>query len=101
MTDHASTNFHTYPVGDIRVSVVSDGAIAVPVSEGLILNASAEDVRRALREADLPEERLTTTFAPVIVQTSDRTVLIDAGLGPDFAVAKKVKARASGPKYAG
>lgn len=92
MTNEAPGAFHSYEVGDIRLSVVSDGAIAMPVTDGLILNASAEDIRRALREADLTDERLTTTFAPVILQTGGRTVLIDAGLGSDFAAAKGIDA---------
>jgi glyoxylase-like metal-dependent hydrolase (beta-lactamase superfamily II) len=92
MTDEAAANFHAYHVGSIRVSVISDGAIAMPVTDELVLNASAEDIRRALREADLPDERLTTTFAPIILQTGGQTVLIDAGLGPDFGAAKNVNA---------
>ena len=84
MTKQGPAAFHAYRVGSVEVCVVSDGAIAMPVTDGLALNASAEDIRRALREASLPDERLTTTFAPVILQASGKKVLIDAGLGPDF-----------------
>ena len=84
MTSQGQGTFYTYHVGNIQVSVVSDGAITMPVTDGLVLNASAEDIRRALRDASLPDERLTTTFAPIILQTSGTAVLIDSGLGPDF-----------------
>ena len=92
MMGEAAASFQAYQVGDIRVSVVFDGVIAMPVTDELVLNASASDIRCALRDAGLPDERLTTTFAPIILQTNGKTILIDAGLGPDFGAATKANA---------
>ena len=89
MTYAPSLTFDAYQVGDIRVSVVSDGAIAVPVTDALMLNASGDDIRRALRDADLPDDRLATTFAPIIVETGGKRILVDTGLGADFAASMK------------
>jgi hypothetical protein len=75
--------FHSYRVGDVAVSVVSDGSIVVPVTESLVSNAPIDEVRKALCEAELPADMITTTFAPVILQIGRKTVLIDTGFGPD------------------
>ncbi|MCC2113823.1 MAG: MBL fold metallo-hydrolase [Hyphomicrobiales bacterium] len=57
------------------------------MTDGMILNASTDEVRLVLRAAALPDDRLTTTFAPIRFRHEGRTVLIDTGLGPDFAAA--------------
>jgi glyoxylase-like metal-dependent hydrolase (beta-lactamase superfamily II) len=85
MLDQATAKtFHSYQVGNIEVCVISDGYIVAPLAEGLIPNASAEDVRKALLEAGLPTDTLTTTFAPLILKNGSETVLIDTGVGPDL-----------------
>jgi glyoxylase-like metal-dependent hydrolase (beta-lactamase superfamily II) len=69
----------------VQVHVVSDGQVVVPLSEGFVQNASIDAVREALAEAGLPTDTLTTTFAPLVLETAGRKVVIDAGLGPDAA----------------
>jgi glyoxylase-like metal-dependent hydrolase (beta-lactamase superfamily II) len=80
-----SENFFSYRVGSIEVSVVSDGHITVPLTEGLIPGISLSDVQKALREAELPTETVTTTFAPLLFRNGSKTTLIDTGFGPDVA----------------
>ena len=80
-----SESFLCYRVGSIKVSIVSDGHITVPLTEGLIPGASLSDVQNALREAKLPTETITTTFAPLLFRNGDKTILIDTGFGPDVA----------------
>jgi glyoxylase-like metal-dependent hydrolase (beta-lactamase superfamily II) len=81
----SAQNFFTYAVGDINVHVVSDGEVVRPLSEDFVQNAPIEAVRQALAEANLPTDRLTTTFAPLVLETGGRLVVVDAGLGPDAA----------------
>lgn len=84
MSEEKSDQFHKYNVGDIEVCVVSDGYIVAPLADGLIPNASTSDVFNALREAKLPTDELTTTFAPLVLRNGSETVLIDTGVGPDL-----------------
>jgi glyoxylase-like metal-dependent hydrolase (beta-lactamase superfamily II) len=85
MDQTKSESFYRYRVGSIEVSVVSDGHVTMPLTEGLIPGASLSDVQTALREAKLPTETITTTFAPLLFRNGAKTVLIDTGFGPDAA----------------
>lgn len=76
-------NSYEYDVGNIRVSVISDGHMVQPLTEGQILNAPLAEVKEALRAAGLPTDTLTTTFAPLVLRTGSQRVVIDTGLGPD------------------
>ncbi len=78
-------DFFRYRVGTIEVNVVSDGHITVPLAAGLIAGVSLSDVQVSLREAGLPTDSLTTTFAPVLFTNGSKTTLIDTGFGPDAA----------------
>src|SRR5258708_18302728 len=64
MPEHQT--FYSYRVGDVRVSVVSDGFVVAPLVEGFVPNAPIDEVRKALNEAGLPTDTLTTTFAPLL-----------------------------------
>lgn len=74
---------YSYAVGSIGVTVVSDGQVTSPLSPTFVGNASIEDVQAALTAADLPTETLTTSFAPVLIETAGQLVLVDTGLGAD------------------
>ena len=80
-----SENFFSYRVSTIEVSVVSDGHITVPLSEGLIPGVPLSDIQASLREARLSTETVTTTFAPLLLRNGSKTTLIDTGFGPDAA----------------
>jgi len=80
-----SENFFCYRVGTIEVSVVSDGYVTAPLPAGLIPGVPLSDVQASLREAGLPTETVTTTFAPLLFTNGPRTTLIDTGFGPDAA----------------
>jgi len=90
-----SENFFSYRVGSIEVSVVSDGYITVPLAEGLIPGVSLSEVQRALNEARLPTETITTIFAPLLIRSGSKTTLIDTGFGPDAAADGAVQPSAS------
>jgi glyoxylase-like metal-dependent hydrolase (beta-lactamase superfamily II) len=85
MFEKKPENFFSYRVGSIEVSVVSDGHITVPLTESPVPGVSVSDVEKALREAKLPTETVTTSFAPVFFRNGSKTTLIDTGFGPDAA----------------
>jgi glyoxylase-like metal-dependent hydrolase (beta-lactamase superfamily II) len=72
--------FYRYKVGDIEVTAINDGFMARPV-EGLVKNAPAADVKRALGEAFLPQDALPISFTTLALRTGGKLVLIDAGHG--------------------
>lgn len=72
--------FYRYKVGDITVTAINDGFFARPV-EGFIRNAELPAVQAALASAFLPTTAVPIPFNTLVVETSGRTVLIDAGNG--------------------
>ena len=46
--------FRKYKVGDIEVFTLIDGAREVPLRDGMIKNATVEQIKAALRAAGLP-----------------------------------------------
>src|SRR5215468_5354855 len=69
-------------VGAIDVMVVSDGVLSLP---GAMLGHNADPAVRAawLEDMFLPPDMLEWALNAVVVRISDRTILIDAGIGVD------------------
>lgn len=77
MTEQAQ--WHTYELRAVGVSAVSDGSIATPVKDGLILNTSAHDT--VLTTGGGSAKRVgDDALAPVILGSSLSHCLTDAGL---------------------
>jgi len=74
-----------YPlkVGDIDVLVVSDGVLSLP---GPMLGHNADPAIRTawFEEKFLPSDELEWALNVIVVQSGDRTILIDAGMGAAF-----------------
>jgi glyoxylase-like metal-dependent hydrolase (beta-lactamase superfamily II) len=71
---------HRYKIGDIGVTVLSDGfRIASP--DGYILNAGKDELLATLSEAGLPTDHMRNVYAPILLETGGKRVLIDAGNG--------------------
>ena len=49
---------HRYKVGDIDVTVLSDGFRMVPVNANYLSNASADDLAKALSAAGQPTDKM-------------------------------------------
>ncbi|WP_407174126.1 MBL fold metallo-hydrolase [Bradyrhizobium sp. STM 3562] len=80
--DKQAPSFYRYRVGDIEVSVVSDGRFTFPLEDSFITNAKKEDVSAALQRAFLPGDTMTIYFAPLVINTGGKVVVIDTGNGP-------------------
>jgi glyoxylase-like metal-dependent hydrolase (beta-lactamase superfamily II) len=84
---------YRYNVGDIEVTVLSDGFREMS-SEGLVTNASKDEVVAALKAAGLPSDKLKNTYAPVMLTTGGKRVMFDAGNGEAaFAESKGERGR--------
>ena len=81
VADKQAPSFYRYKVGDIQVTVVSDGRNTFKLEDSFITNAKKEEVQAALEKAFLPRDMFTIYFAPLVVNTGGKLVVIDTGNG--------------------
>jgi glyoxylase-like metal-dependent hydrolase (beta-lactamase superfamily II) len=88
-----TSEVHRYKLGDIAVTVLSDGfRIASP--DTYLANATKEDLVATLAAAGLPTDHMRNTYAPIVLETSGKRVLIDTGNGEAaFAQSKGERGR--------
>jgi glyoxylase-like metal-dependent hydrolase (beta-lactamase superfamily II) len=72
---------YRYKVGDIEVTVLTDGFRMVPVDDKYLVNAGAADLAKALAAAKLPTDAMKNTYSPIVLNTAGKRVLIDTGNG--------------------
>jgi glyoxylase-like metal-dependent hydrolase (beta-lactamase superfamily II) len=84
---------HRYKLGDIAVTVLSDGSRTIP-PDNYIANAAKEELIATLASAGLPTDHMRNTYAPIVLETSAKRVLIDTGNGEAmFAQSKGERGR--------
>jgi glyoxylase-like metal-dependent hydrolase (beta-lactamase superfamily II) len=84
-----AASFYRYKVGDIEVTVVSDGILRVPVNEAFVLNAKPEEVNNALREAYMEPGVFVAPINPIVLNTGSKLVLVDMGVSEAAYIASK------------
>jgi glyoxylase-like metal-dependent hydrolase (beta-lactamase superfamily II) len=72
---------HRYKIGDIEVTVLTDGFRDVPVDGKYLINASADDLAAQLKAEGRPTDFMRNTFSPIVLRTGGKTVLFDTGNG--------------------
>ena len=81
--------FYRYKVGDFEVTAVTDGTTVTPRPDNYVVNASKDEVSAAFAANNLPADKATHTYTPVVVNTGSKLVVMDTGLGPGaFAQSK-------------
>jgi glyoxylase-like metal-dependent hydrolase (beta-lactamase superfamily II) len=75
------TEIHRYKVGDIEVTVLSDGFRMVPVDDKYLINASVDDLQKALAAGGQPTDKMKNTYSPIVLTTGGKRVLFDTGNG--------------------
>ena len=75
-----ASEVHRYSIGDIEVTVLSDGFRMVPL-DGFIMNASKDEIAAALAAAGLPTDKSRNTYSPIVLTTGGKRVLFDTGNG--------------------
>src|SRR5258708_15589335 len=63
------------------MKVVTGGVNRLKLADNLVSNAKREDVIAALAAARLPPDIFVTPYNPIVVNTGQRLVVIDTGLG--------------------
>jgi glyoxylase-like metal-dependent hydrolase (beta-lactamase superfamily II) len=86
-------SFYRYKVGDVLVTVVSDGKNVFKLEDSFITNAKKDEVSAALEKAYMPPGMMTIYFAPLVLNIAGKVVVIDTGNG---AVAKQNSKGANG-----
>ena len=76
-----NAGFYRYKVGDIEVTVVTDGVNRMKLPDNFVTNMKPDDVKAALAANHMSRETLDNTYTPVVVNTGGRLVLIDTGVG--------------------
>ena len=82
LADKQAASFYRYNVGTHQVTVVCDGVATVNLPDNYSSNATKDQISKVLAEAQLPADKVTHTFNPVVVNTGSKLVVIDTGLGP-------------------
>jgi glyoxylase-like metal-dependent hydrolase (beta-lactamase superfamily II) len=81
--------FHRYKIGDIEVTVLPDGFRQVPVNNNYLVNASTEDLAKALAAAGLPTDKMRNTYSPIVLTIGGKRVLVDTGNGEAASIESK------------
>jgi glyoxylase-like metal-dependent hydrolase (beta-lactamase superfamily II) len=81
--------FYRYKVGDIEVTVVTDGVNRGPLAADFVANVKTDDVKAALEADHRSRDIFDNTFTPVVLNTGGKLVLIDTGTGEANFTASK------------
>src|SRR5215210_6894061 len=71
--------FYRYKVGDIEVTVVTDGANTFKFNDDHVTNKKREEVNAALATAYYKPDLMTTPYNPIVVNTGGKLVVFDTG----------------------
>jgi glyoxylase-like metal-dependent hydrolase (beta-lactamase superfamily II) len=87
------SEIHRYDIGDIAVTVLSDGFRVVP-TDNYLANAGTDELVATLAAAGLPTDHMKNTYAPIVLETAGKRVLVDTGNGEAvFAQSKGERGR--------
>jgi glyoxylase-like metal-dependent hydrolase (beta-lactamase superfamily II) len=75
-------SFYRTKVGGFEITVVNDGARAIPLPPRFVRNVSNEEVLAAAEAAYMPKGSVVAPFNPIVVNTGAKLVLVDSGYGP-------------------
>ena len=78
-------SFYRSKLGDFEITVVNDGARAIPLPASFVRNVPNEQVLAAAEAAYMPKGSIVAPFNPIVVNTGGKLVLIDTGYGPGIA----------------
>ena len=81
--------WYRYKIGDIEVTVVTDGTGRFRFADTHVSNKSREEVNAGLAAAFYPPDMMATPYNPVLINTGAKLVAIDPGVGEAaFATSK-------------
>ena len=69
MADKQAPSFYRYKVGDVQVTVISDGVNTFPLGDSFVLNAKKDEVAAALEKAYMPKDKVSIQFGPLVINS--------------------------------
>jgi glyoxylase-like metal-dependent hydrolase (beta-lactamase superfamily II) len=72
---------YRYKVGEMEVTVVTDGLRVMPLPDAFVRNAPKDQVNAALQAGFFEKDKLPLYFNPVVINTGSKLVAIDSGNG--------------------
>jgi glyoxylase-like metal-dependent hydrolase (beta-lactamase superfamily II) len=73
--------WYRYKVGSFEITVVTDGVNRFKLPDNIVANAKREEVNAALTAAHLQPDIFVTPYNPIVVNTGQKLVVVDTGLG--------------------
>src|SRR3981189_373659 len=81
LADKQAPSFYRYKVGDIQVTVISDGVNTFPLADSFVPNVKKEDVAAALEKAYMPKDKVSIQFGPLVINSGGKLIVLDTGSG--------------------
>jgi glyoxylase-like metal-dependent hydrolase (beta-lactamase superfamily II) len=81
VADKQAAGVYRYKVGSFEITVLNDGANRMQLPADLVANASKDAVNDALAAAYMDKDVFVGPYNPIVVNTGQKLVLIDAGTG--------------------
>jgi glyoxylase-like metal-dependent hydrolase (beta-lactamase superfamily II) len=79
-----NAGFYRAKLGDAEIIALNDGAVGRPLQDGFVRNVPLDQLKAFLGENFLPQDEVRLSFNQLVVNTAERTVLIDTGTGGAF-----------------
>jgi glyoxylase-like metal-dependent hydrolase (beta-lactamase superfamily II) len=81
----ASADVHAFTIGEYQAAALRDGGMEVPNdNKTLAVNKTKAEVDTVLTANSLPTDKLGLSVQPLLVKTTDKVLLFDAGAGGLF-----------------
>ena len=84
-----AAGFYRYKVGDIEVTVVTDGANRLPITDAFVVNVKKEEVNAALVAAFMEPGVFVGPYNPIVLNTGGKLALVDTGTSEAAYVTSK------------
>ena len=89
MADKQAPSFYRYKVGDVQVTVISDGVNTFALGDSFVLNAKKDEVATALEKAYMPKDKVSIQFGPLVINSGGKLIVLDTGNGPGAFASSK------------
>jgi glyoxylase-like metal-dependent hydrolase (beta-lactamase superfamily II) len=76
--------FHRSQIGQFEIIALSDGFFELP-SESIATNAPPEERKNYFETRFIPQDKFRLQATPLLINTGQKLVLVDAGVGPKAA----------------
>jgi glyoxylase-like metal-dependent hydrolase (beta-lactamase superfamily II) len=84
-----AAGFYRYKVGDVEVTVVTDGANRLPITDAFVVNVKKEEVNAALVAAFMEPGVFVGPYNPIVLNTGGKLALVDTGTSEAAYVSSK------------